>query len=312
MAVSVAVRRTRKKREDASWSAGEERDRKRVHSELRTVYFVLGTIILLSVIASLFFSDDIVWVERFGPGVATDSFGILLTLVFVHRFLERQERSRRLRGSIGALRRGSRALAEMADAWAELLKGTLPRVPGDPVHTVLDLFAPHFIETITYADPRSVRMSPGVDPEPWVRWTARRVGLARTALNDIIVAYSGSLDPGYVEAIDEIVDDPFLGLFHQLAEDGTDAREWRVRLNAARAARDTYFGRLIAAIRLHNELARDAATVRSRRIAPRTGTVGMELPLDHDLRVELDMPRRWWTAEPGVGSIRSDLDRASS
>lgn len=306
----VKRKRRAPRSESSGWNSphGEDSERRRIPSEMRVVYIIIGTIILASVIASSFFYD-IWWVERFAPGVATDSFGILLTLVFVHRFLERQERSRRLRGSIGALRRGSRALLDMAEAWAELVKGTLPRVPGDPIHTYLDLFALHLVENVTYADPHSTRMEDGADPQPWVQYMAFRVERARQALNEVIVSYSASLDPGYVEAIDEIVDDGFLRMFDQMASAEIDARTWRVRMNAARAARETFFARLVAAIRLHNELARDAATVRSRRIAPRTGSVGMELPLDHDLRVELELPRRWWSLDPKPGSIRSHAER---
>jgi hypothetical protein len=277
--------------------------------ELRIVYGALGTIIVAAVVAR-FVASDVAGVDRFAPGVATDSFGILLTLVFVHRFLERQERSRRLRGSIGALRRGSRALHDMTETWAHLVKGSLARVPGDPIHSLQDMFAPHHVENVTYADPQRMRMVAGEDPVAWVRWAAQRVEASRDTLNQIIVAYSGSLDPAYVEAIDEIVDDTFLRMFDVMTTDGTDGREWRIRMNATRAARETYFARLAAAVKLHNELARDAATVRSRRIAPRTGAVGMELPLDHDLRVELDLPRRWWNLDPIVGAVRSDGERA--
>lgn len=299
--------RRRRRPEPDGWNSphGGDPEKRRVPSEMRVVYLIIGAVILASVFASIFLFEN-TWVERFAPGVATDSFGILLTLVFVHRFLERQERSRRLRGSIGALRRGSRSLLDMVEAWAGLLKGTLPRVPVDPIHGYLDLFALHLVENLTYADPHRVRMDGGADPEPWVEWTARRVERARESLNQVIIAYSASLDPAYVEAIDEIVDDAFLAMFREMARGDTDARAWRVRMNATRAARETFFARLVAAIRLHNELARDAATVRSRRIAPRTGSVGMELPLDHDLRVELELPRRWWSTEPRPGTIRAE------
>jgi hypothetical protein len=61
----------------------------------------------------------------------------------------------------------------------------------------------------------------------------------------------------------------------------------------------------MAAIDLHNCLARDAAAVRTQRMAPRTGTIGMELPMDHDLRVNVDIERRWWSELPALGSLRS-------
>jgi hypothetical protein len=275
---------------------------------MRRIYILFGFVISASVAASFLF-PNIAFVDLFASGIATDSFGILLTLVFVHRFLERQERSRRLRGSIGALRRGSRALSEMTDAWALLIRGSLEREPTDPVQNLEDLFAPHFFENLTYLDPRRMRHVEGLEPEPWMRWATRRLVAAREALNQIMVAYSGSLDPAYIEAVDEIVDDAFLQMFEAMAEGDLDAREWRVRMNAARASRETHFARLVATIRLHNELARDAATVRSRRIAPRTGSVGMELPLDHDLRFETGLARRWWGQPPGIGTLRSELER---
>jgi hypothetical protein len=197
----------------------------------------------------------------------------------------------------------------MVEAWTDLIKGTLPRVPGDPIHNYLDLFAPHFVENITYVDAHRMKMREGEDPEAWVVDVSRRVEAAREALNQTIVAYSASLDPAYVEAIDEVVDDGFLRMFHQMVENGIDTRAWRVRMNASRATRETFFARLAAAIRLHNQLAKEASTVRSRRIAPRTGSVGMELPLDHDLRVDLELPRRWWALEPLPGAVRSDTER---
>ena len=303
-------KRGTRRRPEPGWSQppGEERERRHIAPELRTVYVVLGTIIAASAGLSVF-AEGVPWVDRFAAGVTTDSFGILLTLVFVHRLLERQERSRRLRGSIGALRRGSRALHELVEAWAQLVKATLPRIPGDPTHSLVDLFAQHHVENVTYADPRRMRMEAGADPEPWVRWTARRVEAARETLNKTIEAYSASLDPAYVEAIDEVVDDGFLRLFETMTADGTEVREWRIRMNAARATRETFFARLTAAVKLHNQLAKEASTVRSRRIAPRTGSVGMELPLDHDLRVELELPKRWWSSDPAVGVARFESDK---
>jgi hypothetical protein len=35
----------------------------------------------------------------------------------------------------------------------------------------------------------------------------------------------------------------------------------------------------------------------------------MELPLDHDLRVELELPKRWWSSDPAVGVARFDSDK---
>ncbi|NIV22026.1 MAG: hypothetical protein GWN54_16175, partial [Gammaproteobacteria bacterium] len=56
-------------------------------------------------------------------------------------------------------------------------------------------------------------------------------------------------------------------------------------LRTARGSREAHFQRLLRAVHLHNELAAEAAEVRDRRTAPRTSLVGMELPMDHDLKV---------------------------
>ncbi len=80
-------------------------------------------------------------------------------------------------------------------------------------------------------------------------------------------------------------------------------------MNTGRALRETHFARLVAAVNLHNGLARDAAAVRTRRMAPRTGTIGMELPMDHDLRVDVEIQRRWWADQPALGSLRSGYGR---
>ena len=68
----------------------------------------------------------------------------------------------------------------------------------------------------------------------------------------------------------------------------------------------------IPLLKVLNQLARDAAAVRTRRMAPRTGTIGMELPLDHDLRVDADLSRQWWNGDPGIGALRSRIERDPS
>jgi len=275
---------------------------------LRRVYVILGSIVALAVLAAIFFSEIPV-VDRFAPNVATESMGILLVLAFVHRVLERQERAYRLRGSIGALRKASRALERMARAWSDLVKGCLARVPEPLPSDAPELLAPHYAEELAHSDPLAVRDDSG--GITWMSWAAQEVAAAAEFLNQIIISYSASLDPAYVEAIDELVDDPFILEFAALAKAPPDVRQWRIRLNAMRAARESHFTHITAAIALHNQLARDAAAVRTRRMAPRTGTIGMELPLDHDLRVDTDLARSWWTAQPAIGALRARVDRDS-
>ncbi len=275
---------------------------------LRTVYVVLIAIVVLAVTAEVLYHQNEL-VDSFAPNVATESMGILLVVVFVQRYLERQERANRLRSSIGGLRKASRALQRLADAWGQLVKGTLPRVPETLPRDFTELFATHYTEELAHCDPWATRGTPGSDALSWVRWTAREAAEACALLNQIIIAYSGALDPAYVEAIDELVDDPFVGEFLALTASPCDAKQWRIQMNTERALCESHFARLSAAVAQHNDLAREAASVRTRRTAPRTGTIGMELPLDHDLRVDVELSKRWWNAQPAVGALRARLER---
>ena len=273
---------------------------------LRSVYLALIGIVVISATAALLW-PEIPWVERFAPNLATDSFGILLTVVVVQRVLERQERARRLRGSVGALRKGARALTDLVEAWGTLIKGSLRRVPTTPLLTVDELLAPHVSESLATCNPLAVRETAEGDAERWVEWGARRVLSARNALASLINTYAPSLDPAYVELMDELVDDAFLPLLEELAADPSlDPRTWRTRMNMARGQRAAHFERLLAAVQLHNELASEAARVRSRRTAPVTGSIGVELALDFDLRARDRFDTRWWQSTPAPGSLSSD------
>jgi hypothetical protein len=274
----------------------------------RRVFLTLSLIIVVSTVLEILYRD-IDLVDRFAPNIATETMGILLVLILVQRYLERQERAQRLRGSIGGLRKASRALQRFNDTWAALVKGTLPRTPEPLPRHLPELIEPHYTEELGHLDALGLRGSPG-ESEPWIRWAYRELHAASTLLNQIIIAYSGALDPGYVEAIDELVDDPFIDFIGKLIEQSPQPRVWRAEMNAGRALREVHFARLGATIALHNELARDAAAVRTRRIAPRTGTIGMELPLDYDLRVETELDKRWWSGSPVIGGLRAEADRA--
>lgn len=234
---------------------------------------------------------------------------MLVTLLVVQRLLERQERARRLRGSVGALRRGSRALSSLAWTWADIVSSSLRRAPATSPKTLDDLFASYLTDEIAYWDPHAERADGGEAEEgaeagePSGRWAIRRFTAAQEALNEIIMTYSGSLDPAYIEAIDEIVDDPFLRIVQDLMMDpALEPRDRRVQLNAARAHREAHFQRLLATISIHNSLAAEAGRLRSRRLAPRTGSVGLRLALDHDLKVNLAIDPRWWLAQTLSGA----------
>lgn len=274
----------------------------------RWLYLILGAI-GVAAIASSGRLTSITWIDRYAAEVATEAFGMLVTLLVVQRLLERQERARRLRGSVGALRRGSRALSSLVWTWADIVSSSLRRAPATSPKTLDDLFASYLTDEIAYWDPHAERADGGEAEEgaeagePSGRWAIRRFTAAQEALNEIIMTYSGSLDPAYIEAIDEIVDDPFLRIVQDLMMDpALEPRDRRVQLNAARAHREAHFQRLLATISIHNSLAAEAGRLRSRRLAPRTGSVGLRLALDHDLKVNLAIDQRWWLAQTLSGA----------
>jgi hypothetical protein len=66
---------------------------------------------------------------------------------------------------------------------------------------------------------------------------------------------------------------------------------------------EDFFRHLLITVALHNHLAAEAASVRSRGRSPRSGTLGMELGRDHDLRINTDLSTAWRKAEPIPGSL---------
>jgi hypothetical protein len=266
--------------------------------------FVVLVFFFLAAVAANHFFGDIVWVQRFVPNFASEMIGIIVTLALVQRLLQRQERARRLRGSIGAFRRAGRALSSLAAAWAKLIKGAWAG-SGAPPRELAGLFSPHVTEQLMYLDPAAPLVTH--DAVSCSRWLAAEIGAARKGLEDVLVGYSGLLDPAYAEALDELIDDSFLGLVEELAGSAEkDVRSWRLGINLARGHRDDYFARLLATIELHNRLASEAAEVRSRRGVPRTGSLGMELPRDHDLKAWIALDNEWWRTSPMPGSLRAD------
>jgi hypothetical protein len=122
-------------------------------------------------------------------------------------------------------------------------------------------------------------------------------------VNRIILAYGGVLDPAYTEAVDEIIDHPFINLVGELANNGEDGKAWRLRVRSQRGHVEDFFRHLLVTVALHNHLAAEAASVRSRGRSPRSGTLGMELERDHDLRIDTDLKAAWRNAEPTPGSL---------
>ncbi|HEX7090580.1 MAG TPA: hypothetical protein VF192_10640 [Longimicrobiales bacterium] len=270
---------------------------------LRGMYISLSVVLVAAIALTIRF-DDVDWVERFAPNLATEALSLIVTLAFVQRLLERRERAGKLRASVGALRKGAQALAAIAETWAMLVKGSFRHVPAELPLSIEACLSPFLTANLMHCDPRRLREAGDADPEPWVRWAARRLAAAQATLHQIINAYSVSLDPAYLEAIDELVDDPFIALVTELAgTDAMQAREWSVRINVARGYREAHFKRLIHAIELHNRLAGEAARFRSRPTAPKTNSIGIELPMDYDLLVRTRIDAAWWKEPPQPGAL---------
>ncbi len=296
----------RKKKKSGSWldqlgREGAQREEERERVTLAPVYVLLILIVIAAVIVSLVWRKVDV-VNRFGPNLASEAVGILLTVVFVRRFLEQNERSRRLRASIGALRKARRALSDLTSTWATLIKGTLPVRPAEGLRDLRELCSPDQSDALLWLD-TSARQ-PGEPGELWLVWAARRLRSAQASFDAIIGTYGGTLDPEYVEALDAMVDDPFTNLVEELADAQVDAQKWRVTLNTARAVRSTHFDRLLQTLKLHNQLSSEAAVVRAKGIGPRSETLGVELAPDYDLRLETKLDESWWKSRPTPGSLR--------
>jgi hypothetical protein len=289
---------------DEEWGRGAEEVRPfevETGENLRPVYIILGLTVIVAFVIVLLFPDHFL-VEQFGANVATEGAAILVTLIFVHRFLDHQDRARRLRASVGALRRASRGIERLARAWVLIVKGTLPRRDASRPRTLRALLTPELTEGLAYADPDAQREDES-GRQPWLLWAAREIDAAQAHLHDIVVAYGASLDPAYVEAVDDLIDDPFVHLFHEMAEGRADTRMWRQRMNAARAHREAHFARLIRLIELHNVLASHAGRVRARRSGPTSSVLGLELPPDHDLRAPAHVDPAWWSEAPEPGAL---------
>lgn len=277
-------------------------ERKRGPRHLAPVYLLLLLLVLLSVIVSLLWRD-VELVARFGPNMATEAIGILLTVVFVRRFMEQAERARRLRASIGALRKARRALQDLVDTWTASMKGCMQQRERGTFTRLKELISPDNSDLLMWCDPQIRR--PGAENERWVAWMAQHVRAAQQSLDQIVGTYGGTLDPEYVEALDGIIADPFLrGLVDLTKDDQMEPQRWRVALNTVRALRMAHFERLLRTIELHNQLASEAAQVRGRTAAPRTSMLGVELAPDHDLRIDTNLDDGWWKSSPMVGSLR--------
>ena len=265
----------------------------------RVVYGVIAGLLVASAWAALR-HGGVRAVELFAANLATEAFGLLVTLAVVHRFLEGQERALRLRGSLGAVRRTGRALADMVDAWTTLVKGGLVRAPEPRPIGLAEMLAADLTAALSHLDP-----SDGT-----VVAAARRLAEARDVLRGIIATYGTTLDPVYLGAIDDLIDDPVLAYFADVLPSGaTTLRRHQSVLGSARSARATHFHRLLVAVDYHNQLAREASRQRDRRTAPLGDGYAPALPLDIDLRVATQVAPEWWSVTPRPGTLRAVRNR---
>ena len=141
------------------------------------MYALLGAIIVAAAFVSIIWHED-EWVGRFGPGLVTESIGILLTLLIVRRFMEQAERLRRLRSSTGALRKSRRALYDLVETWAMTFKGCMPeRQPGQFTH-ITELLTPDRSELLLSCDPWSRRAG----GDRWLTYAAAHITDAQARL----------------------------------------------------------------------------------------------------------------------------------
>lgn len=262
------------------------------------LYVILVAVTVGAVALYLAFPES-GFINDFAPELSTSTLAILITLVFVQRLLERQEWRRRLRGSIGGLRSGARVLARLQAAWATVLKGCLPAAPVERRESTAGLFIDVRTEELMYLDPGAPLLPVG---QPALAWLTAEIEAACDSVRTLARQYAGGFDVEYLEALEELIDDPFIEIVTGFAGAPVSAREWRVRINSARGARARHFDQLLRVIDLHNEIAAEAARIRSS--LPRTRELGIDLAPDHDLRVDTTLTDAWWRSTPRPGSLR--------
>jgi hypothetical protein len=144
--------------------------RRREPQMLGSAFLFLAALFIISLVVALLWADNET-VDRFVPNLTSEVLGIIITLAFVQRLLQRQERARRMRASIGAFRRGGRALSRLLRTWADVLKGCHGRGPAAPAAPYLR--AAHH-RTARAAGRAAAAPRRGGD-ERWVAWLLREV-----------------------------------------------------------------------------------------------------------------------------------------
>ena len=226
---------------------------------MRAVYLSLALIVTLVSIAHLLWGQDAGFIRDFAPGFATEVLGILITLVFVHRILDKRALDERARASRGGVRRAEDPLRDLSDLWTEIIRGCLERLPSRPPHTYEELFSSEWSGVIDHCDLTHVRYA--WSDETWAESAARVIGRARDQISGILDLYGVHLNAHFIEVLDEIRDDPFLSHVETLGEqlrvgrelfpDEIEPEDYSISRTAA--VRGKFLRTLVQAIRLYND-----------------------------------------------------------
>jgi hypothetical protein len=162
---------------NADAAAGRPRSRPSELHGVAGLYWVLLGLLLVTFCISLAFPDQPL-VDRYLPNFASEVLGIIITVAFVQRLLQRQERGRRMRASIGAFRRGGRSLSRLLTLWADILKGC--HRDSDPPRQLDQLLGPESTENLGMLDLRRPRRTGPDETLTWAR-SLHRSGVRRRA-----------------------------------------------------------------------------------------------------------------------------------
>ncbi len=228
---------------------------------MRATYTALGSIVAILAIAHLLMGDQPGLVRDFAPALATEVLGILITLVFVQRIVDRRAQEDRARAGRGGVRRSEDPLRDLSDLWTEIVRGCLDRIPPQAPQTYLELFGPEWSAVIDECDLTQVRYA--WSEETWAESAARVISRARDQISGILDLYGVHLNAHFIEVLDEIRDDPFLAHVETLGEQLRIARELfpdeiepeDYAINRTSAVRADFIGTLSKTIRLYNEAA---------------------------------------------------------
>ena len=228
---------------------------------MRATFAALGSIVAALTFAHLLWGDQPGLVRDFAPELATEVLGILITLVFVQRIIDRRAQQDRARASRGGVRRSEDPLRDLSDLWTEIVRGCLEGPPAKPPGTYLELFGPEWSAGIDDCDLTRVRYA--WSDETWAESAARVISRARDQISGILDLYGVHFNAHFIEVLDEIRDDPFLAHVETLGEQLRIARELfpdeiepeDYAINRTSAVRMDFMRTLSQAIRLYNETA---------------------------------------------------------